>query len=69
MEKGEEMRNVLIAVWRFARVFIGAMVGIYLISPPDKFLSKELLGVALGAGIVAISKYIRNTWRIDVKIV
>lgn len=63
------MQNALRAVGRFMRVFISGMAVIYAVSPPDKILSKETLIAAVAAGIVAISKFIRDTWNIDVKVV
>ena len=63
------MKNFWYALWRFARTFISGMAVIYVISPPDKVLSKETLIAAVAAGIVAISKFIRDTWNIDVTVV
>lgn len=63
------MKNFGYALWRFARVFISGMAVVYVISPPENILSKETLVAAIAAGIVAISKFIRDTWNIDVKVV
>ena len=63
------MRNVMYAIWRALRVFVACAIGVMVVLPVDKWLSKETLALAIGAGIAGLFKYLRDTYNFDVKIV
>ena len=63
------MKSFGLAIWRFVRVFVAGAFAVVVILPSDKWLSKETLAVAVGAGIVAVSKYLREEFGFDLRIV
>lgn len=63
------MKAFGLAVWRFVRVFIAGAFAVVVLLPADKWLSKETIAIAVGAGIVAVSKFLREQYGIDLKLV
>ena len=62
------MNAIFYGLWRAFRVFFAGAVAVILILPPDKWLAKETLAIAVAAGLTGLFKFLRDQYGFDIKV-
>jgi len=68
MQRKEKMKAILTGLWRALRITMAGAIVIIIALPADKWFTKETLLILITAFVSGVFKFLRDEYKLDIKV-